>query len=82
MHFVSLFLSEVKSARLPNAKPKAPRRIDFPAPVSPVIIENPEVNGIESFSMRAKFSMYKEVTIVAIYKQKSVSEIKAVFVTT
>jgi hypothetical protein len=40
IHFSSLFFKEVKSALFPKL-PKAPNIIDLPAPVSPVIIENP-----------------------------------------
>ena len=36
-HFFSLSFKDDKSARLPIIKPNAPNKIDFPAPVSPVI---------------------------------------------
>ena len=63
MHFSSLFFSEFKSARLPSTKPKAPRSIDFPAPVSPVITENPSEKVTDNFSINAKFSIDKDVII-------------------
>ena len=53
MHFSSLFLSEVKSARFPKTNPIAPKIIDLPAPVSPVIIENPFEKSIANFSINA-----------------------------
>jgi len=53
-HFSSLFFKEVKSALFPNTNPNAPKRIDFPAPVSPVIIEKPFEKSIVSFSIKAK----------------------------
>ena len=34
--------NEDKSALFPSTNPKAPNKIDLPAPVSPVIIERPE----------------------------------------
>jgi hypothetical protein len=43
-----VFFKEDKSALLPKTKPKAPRSIDFPAPVSPVIIDNPEEKSIDN----------------------------------
>ena len=54
MHFSSLFFKEVKSARFPKTIPKAPNNIDFPAPVSPVIIEKPLEKSICNFSIKAK----------------------------
>ena len=47
-HLVDVFFSEDKSALFPKTKPKAPRSIDFPAPVSPVIIDNPEEKLIDN----------------------------------
>jgi hypothetical protein len=38
--------SEDKSALFPKTRPKAPNKIDFPAPVSPVIIDKPEEKSI------------------------------------
>ena len=61
-HFSSLFLRELKSARFPKTKPKAPKTIDFPAPVSPVIIEKFSEKSIFSFSINAKFFMDSEVS--------------------
>ena len=52
-HFSSLFFNDVRSALFPKTKPIAPSIIDLPAPVSPVIIENPFEKSIESFSIRA-----------------------------
>jgi len=53
MHFSSLFFKEVKSALFPKTNPKAPNIIDFPAPVSPVIIENPLEKSIVNLSIKA-----------------------------
>ena len=56
-----------RSARLPKTKPNAPNRIDFPAPVSPVITENPSENLTDNFSIKAKFSMDKDTIMVVYY---------------
>ena len=47
-----------ESARCPNNNPMAPKMIDFPAPVSPVITENPGCNSILSSSISVKFLIY------------------------
>ena len=65
MHFSSLFFKEDKSALFPKTKPKAPKSIDFPAPVSPVIIEKPLEKSIFNFSIKAKFSIDSDVIIIA-----------------
>ena len=39
MHFRVVSFKAVRSALFPNTKPKAPNKIDFPAPVSPVIMD-------------------------------------------
>ena len=57
IHFKELFLILFKSALLPKTKAKAPNIIDFPAPVSPVIDVNPELNSTQISSIRAKFFM-------------------------
>src|SRR6478736_3978538 len=67
-HFSSLFLRDVRSALFPKTKPKAPRRIDFPAPVSPVIIENPSEKSIDNFSINAKFLIESEVSILNVLR--------------
>lgn len=41
MHFDPGFLKAVLSARLPNIKDKAPSKMDFPDPVSPVKVVKP-----------------------------------------
>lgn len=41
-HFVFASFKVEESALFPKTKPSAPNRIDFPAPVSPVIIDNPD----------------------------------------
>jgi hypothetical protein len=50
IHFSSLFFNELRSALFPNTKPNAPKIMDFPAPVSPVMIENPFEKSIDNFS--------------------------------
>ncbi len=45
-HLVDVSFNEDKSALFPKTKPKAPNRIDFPAPVSPVIMDKPEEKSI------------------------------------
>jgi hypothetical protein len=45
-HFVVVFFNEDESALFPKTNPSAPNKIDFPAPVSPVIIERPEEKSI------------------------------------
>lgn len=51
--FDAPFLIAFTSARCPNNNPIAPRMIDFPAPVSPVITEKPDVKLISSLSINA-----------------------------
>ncbi len=41
MHFPDLFFTLDKSARFPKTNDNPPNKIDFPAPVSPVIIDKP-----------------------------------------
>lgn len=41
------------SARCPNVSPIAPNKMDFPAPVSPVIIVNPFSSPIFVLSIKA-----------------------------
>ena len=53
MHFDAPFLIAFTSARCPNNNPIAPKMIDFPAPVSPVITEKPDVKLISSLSINA-----------------------------
>ena len=53
IHFSSLFFKEVKSALFPKTSPNAPKIIDFPAPVSPVIVEKPFEKSIDNFSIKA-----------------------------
>ena len=57
MHFKALFLILFKSALLPKTNERAPKIIDFPAPVSPVIDVSPEVKSTQTSSIRAKFFM-------------------------
>jgi hypothetical protein len=45
---VEVSFRDDKSALLPKIKPKAPKSIDFPAPVSPVIIDNPEEKSMDN----------------------------------
>ena len=55
MHFSAPCLMAFESARCPSSSPMAPRMMDFPAPVSPVITENPLCSSISSLSISAKF---------------------------
>lgn len=48
IHFLEVSFREDKSALLPNTKPKAPNKMDFPAPVSPVIMDKPDEKPIDS----------------------------------
>ena len=60
------FLSSFKldrSALFPKINAKPPKRIDFPAPVSPVIIEKPSEKFTNKLSIRAKFFMESDVSI-------------------
>ena len=41
-HFLLVFFNVEESALFPKTKPRAPSKIDLPAPVSPVIIDRPE----------------------------------------
>jgi hypothetical protein len=55
--FLFIF-KEVKSALFPKTSPKAPNIIDLPAPVSPVIIENPFENLL-NFLLKHSFLSIK-----------------------
>ena len=55
MHFLFGFSNEERSARFPSTKDKPPRRIDLPAPVSPVMQVIPEEKEASSSSIKAKF---------------------------
>ena len=46
MHLVDVSFSEDKSALFPKTRPRAPNKIELPAPVSPVIIDKPEEKSI------------------------------------
>jgi hypothetical protein len=54
-HFLLGSRSEDKSALLPKTSDRPPSKIDFPAPVSPVIQVMPEEKEASSSSMSAKF---------------------------
>ncbi len=41
-HFLLVFFKVEESALFPKTNPRAPSKIDLPAPVSPVIIDRPE----------------------------------------
>jgi hypothetical protein len=58
-----LFFSDDKSARLPRTNPKAPNNIDFPAPVSPVIMEKPEEKLMANLSINAKLFIESDVSM-------------------
>jgi hypothetical protein len=68
MRFDNTILSEVRSALFPKTNPKAPSNIDFPAPVSPVIIEKPSEKSIPNLSIKAKLLIESEASIeITIY---------------
>ena len=48
---------------MPKTNPKAPNKIDFPAPVSPVIIDNLSEKSIFSFSIKAKLFIESEASL-------------------
>jgi len=52
MHFCSLSFKAAKSALFPRTSPRAPNKIDFPAPVYPVIIEK----SVEKFISKDSIS--------------------------
>ena len=66
MHFCSLSFKDVKSARFPKTNPKAPKSIDLPAPVSPVIIESLSEKLISKCSIKAKFFIDNVESIVCL----------------
>ena len=47
-HFLEVSFKDDKSALFPKTNPKAPKRMDFPAPVSPVMIDKPEEKSISN----------------------------------
>ena len=53
MHLTSPFFSVEESALFPKTNPNAPNKIDFPAPVSPVIMDNPEEKSMYNSLMSA-----------------------------
>ena len=46
IHFFVVSFKDYKSALLPKTNPKAPNKMDFPAPVSPVMIDKPDEKSI------------------------------------
>ena len=62
MHFVVFLRIVVKSALCPKISDKASKRIDFPEPVSPVKIHNPEAKETSRSSIKEKFLMDNEVS--------------------
>ena len=62
-HFFELSFKAVKSALFPSTKPKAPNKMDFPAPVSPVKALKPVIKFIEIFLINKKFLIYKDMRI-------------------
>ena len=55
IHFLFLIFKELWSALLPNNSDKAPSIIDFPEPVSPVMILRPLEKLTSKSSINAKF---------------------------
>ena len=51
-----------KSARFPKTSDKPPNKIDFPAPVSPVIQVMPSENSTSKSSIMAKFFIFNLVS--------------------
>ena len=65
-----VFFKDVKSALLPKTNPKAPSKMDLPAPVSPVIVENPLEKSMDNFSIKAKFSIESDGIIYSCGSEK------------
>ena len=55
VHFLVLSFKVDKSARFPKTNERAPKRMDLPAPVSPVIVVKPESKLTFKSSINAKF---------------------------
>ena len=53
MHFFDTSLTTDISALFPRISERPPTRIDFPAPVSPVIIERPLLKSTDRSSINA-----------------------------
>jgi hypothetical protein len=58
MHFSSLFLKKLNQLFF-KTRPNAPNIIDLPAPVSPVIIENPFEKSMLNFLLTHSFLSIK-----------------------
>jgi hypothetical protein len=54
MHFFLYFLKKLNQL-FPKTRPNAPNIIDLPAPVSPVIIENPFEKSMLNFLLTHSF---------------------------
>ena len=65
-----------ESARAPIASPSASRRIDLPAPVSPVRTHSPSSNSMFSLSIRTKFRIESDASIACQNSQFHVREKK------
>ena len=58
IHFLVLFCRAATSALLPSTKPKASKKIDLPAPVSPVITVKLPGKVTSISSINAKLLIY------------------------
>jgi hypothetical protein len=64
IHFSSLFL---KKKSLFKTNPNAPNIIDLPAPVSPVIIENPFEKSMLNFLLTHSFLSIKWLSLMMYF---------------
>jgi hypothetical protein len=64
--FLFIFL-KVKSALFPKTRPNAPNIIDLPAPVSPVIIENPFEKSMLNFLLTHSFLSIKWLSLMMYF---------------
>ena len=60
-HFFDLSFKVDKSALFPSTSAKPPNKIDFPAPVSPVILVIPLEKLTSKWSIKAKLAMVSSV---------------------
>ena len=66
LHCCSPDRMSVLSARSPSARRMAPMMTDLPAPVSPVMQMKPELGSQSSWSTRARFLIFSNVSIRAL----------------
>ena len=72
MHFLDESNMFDRSARFPRTRDRPPNRIDFPAPVSPVIHVIPSEKSTSKSSIIAKFFIFNLVSKSDFFKEQNI----------